>query len=170
MFLAVLRTTSDTQPWAQRLSFAACRQPAKVAAAASADQLQGVVHSLEQAMQPSIDIYRDALAHGPAEIQILAAYGLGMAQLDIMVHARIAIPSPPDLMTNLPAAQHYLELHHALEPLIADHAKAAADAFAQAEKLAADHESAASANIVMQNVVASARRNHQDLAGPAQSQ
>src|SRR5678816_3433320 len=91
-FLAIPSdSTSELLPWAQRLSVAACRQSIALAPVSSPERFRAMVAKLEEAMEPSLAIYRDARARGPAQIKILAAYGIGMTNLNIIVRARSAI-------------------------------------------------------------------------------
>jgi hypothetical protein len=138
--------------WSQRLSLAQCEQGAIAAPPAAGDpsQLRGLVASLETALQPSSQIYRDAMAHGPAQIRMLAAYGLGMTAVNLMVRARSAIPPSTDRHGNL-------DTHSALEPLLTGHARAADTAFAEVDRLATEYPEDAAANVVVRNAVASAR-------------
>lgn len=152
-YLAVTSdSTSELLVWDQRLSLAACEQATAVATPAINDpeKLRELVAHLAQSVQPSSFIYRDAMARGPAEIRILAAYGLGMTSVNIMVRARNAIPVSLEL-------DKYLALHAALEPLIAGYARDAVSAFTEVDRLAAQYPADASANAVVQKIVARAR-------------
>lgn len=142
---------SELLAWNQRLSLAACEQDA-IAAPATNDgaKLQGLVTYLDGAVQRSTAIYRDAMARGPTQIQMLAAFGLGTTSVNLMVRARNAIPASPDLDKNL-------ALHRALEPLLAGYARDAASAFGQVDQLATRFPADASANVVLQSIVAGAR-------------
>jgi hypothetical protein len=81
---------------------------------------------------------------------MLAAFGLGMTAVNLMVRARSAIPPSRDLDQN-----H--AVHNALEPLLAGQARAAESAFAEVDRLAMQLPADATANPVMRNIVASAR-------------
>jgi hypothetical protein len=143
---------SERLVWSQRLSLAQCEQGAIAAPPAASDpsQLRGLVASLESALQPSTGIYRDAIAHGPAQIRMLAAYGLAMTEVNLMVRARSAIPASTDRHGNL-------DTHNALESLLTGHARAADTAFAEVDRLATEFPEDAAANVVVRNAVASAR-------------
>ena len=147
----------DWLTWAQRLSLAACEQARSTPVASDANKLPEVVAALDRALQPSVAIYKDAMAHGPAQIQMLAAYGLGMGYVNVIVRARASIPAAGDLMTNLTAADTYIALHHALEPMLVSYAHQAATAFREADRLATADPVRASANPTMQHIVATAR-------------
>jgi hypothetical protein len=143
---------SELLVWSQRLSLAQCEQGLIAAPAAATDpaQLRGLVASLETAMQPSTQIYRDAMAHGPVQIRILAAYGLGMTDINLMVRARSAIPPSTDRHGNL-------DTHNALEPLLTGHARAADTAFAEVDRMANEYPEDAATNVVVRNAIATAR-------------
>ena len=143
---------SERRVWNQRLSLAPCEQGAIAAPPAASDpaQLRGLVASLDSALRPSSQIYRDALENGPPHIRMLAAYGLGMTAIHLMVRARSAIPPSTD-------RHGHLDAHDALEPLLAGHARAADAAFAEVDRLATEFPDDAAANVVVRNAVASAR-------------
>lgn len=145
-------SASELRVWSQRLSLAACEQGAVAAPAPTSDpaKFRELVESLESAMQPSTAIYRDAMAHGPPQIRMLAAFGAGMTAVNLMVRARSAIPASRDV-------QHNLALHNALEPLLAGHARDADAAFTEVDRLATEFPADASANPVVKSIVASAR-------------
>ena len=90
------------------------------------------------------------MAHGPAQIRMLAAYGLGMTAINLMVRARSAIPASTDRHGNL-------DTHNPLEPLLTGHARAADTAFAEVDRLATEYPQDAAANVVVRNAVESAR-------------
>jgi hypothetical protein len=151
-FLAVpADSRSELLAWNQRLSLAACEQDT-IAPPATSDpaKLPALVTYLDGAVQRPTAIYRDAMAHGPTQTRMRAAYGLGTTSINLMVRARNAIPASPDLDKNL-------ALHRALEPLHAGHGRDAASAFAEVDRLATQFPADASANAVMQSIVASAR-------------
>ncbi len=157
--------TSELLPWAQSLSMAACRQSIALAPVSDPEQFRPMVAKLEQAMAPSSAMYRDAAARGPMQIKILAAYGLGMTNLNIMVRARSAVRiAGPD--TSLGGAAYggmaYLErsrrLHQLLEALLVTERDAALAAFHDVARLAHGDPRAAQANRVMTLVIADAQR------------
>lgn len=163
-FLAIPSdSTSEILPWAQRISVAACRQSIALAPVSDPEQFRAMVAKLEQAMEPSLAIYRDAMARGPTEIRILAAYGLGMTHLNIMVRARSAIRVIDDRAAYGGAAygsfayvDRYQAMHRALEPLLVREREAAITAFRKVIALAYQHPLAARANQVMPVVIANA--------------
>jgi hypothetical protein len=155
-------STSDSVAWEQRLSLASCRQELAIAPVSNPEKFPALVASIQRAMAPSIEIYRDAMARGPGQIQILAAYGLGMTHVNTIVRARNAI-RVVDAGAFGGAAygasaqrDRYMVLHGALEPLLAGERDAAIAAFREVARLAAEDPAAARANPVMPVVIASA--------------
>jgi len=145
-------STSELLAWDQRLSLAACLEnttdpppPAR-----EPEQLRALLGYLDDSVKQSRAIYRDAMAHGPTQIQVLAAFKLGMTSVNIMVRARNAIPASSDL-------DKHLALHRALEPLLASYAREATSAFTEADRLATRAPADAAASAVMKAIVASAR-------------
>ena len=161
-FLAIpADSTSELLPWAQRLSVAACRQSIALAPVSSPERFRAMVAKLEQVMEPSLAIYRDAMARGPVQIKLLAAYGIGMTHLNIIVRARSAIRVIDDgasfggaVYGGSPYVDPYQALHRALEPLLARQREAALTAFREVARLAFEHPLAARANPVMPVVIA----------------
>jgi len=152
-FLAVpAGSTSELLAWDQRLTLAACLENTTdpVPAAGEPEKLRGLVGYLDDSVKQSRAIYRDAMARGPTQIQMLAAFKLGMTSVNIMVRARDAIPASPDL-------DKRLGLHRALEPLLAGYARDATSAFTEVDRLATRSPGDAQANAVMKAIVASAR-------------
>jgi hypothetical protein len=145
-------SASELRVWSQRLSLAACQQDTIAAPAPTSDpaKFRGLVESLDSAMQPSTAIYRDAMAHGPPQIRMLGAFGVGMTAVNLMVRARSAIPASRDF-------EHNLALHNALEPLLAGHARDADAAFAEVDRLATEFPADVSANPVVKSIVAGVR-------------
>lgn len=161
-FLAIpADSTSELLPWARRLSIAACRQSISVATVSDAEQFPALVSRFDQAMAPSIEIYRDAMARGPTEIKILAAFGLGMTNLNIIVRARSAVRVPDGAFGGAAYGTSYIELsrklHEALEPLLVKNRTAALAAFQEVARLAELDSAAARANQVMPVVIDIAR-------------
>jgi len=164
-FLAIpADSTSELLPWAQRLSVAACRQSIALAPVSDPEQFRAMVARLEQAMAPSIAMYRDAMARGPAPIKILAAYGLGMTNVNIIVRARSAVRVPGDGASFGGAAyggRAYVDrsqrLHQELEALLVKERDAALAAFREVARLAHADPASARANQVMPVVIADAQ-------------
>ena len=157
-FLAIpADSTSELLPWARRLSIAACRQSIALAPVSDPEEFPALVARLDRAMAPSIEIYRDALARGPNEIKILAAFGVGMTNVNIMVRARSAVRVPDGAFGGATYGSAYIELsqklHGALEPLLVKHREAALAAFQDVARLAASDPVAAHANQVMPVVI-----------------
>lgn len=155
-------STSELLPWAQRVSVAACRQSVALAPVTDPEQFRPMVARLEQAMAPSIAIYRDAIDHGPAQIKILAAYGLGMTNVNIIVRARSAVRVAADGGFGGAAyGGSYLDrsqrMHRALEALLTRERDAALAAFHEVARLAAADPAAARANQVTRFAVENAQ-------------
>jgi hypothetical protein len=166
LFLSIpADSTSELLPWAQRLSVAACRQSIMLAPVSDPEQFRPMVTRLEQAMEPSMAIYRDAMARGPVQIQILAAYGLGMTNVNIIVRARSAVRVPGAGGAFGGAAyggRAYLDrssrLHNELEALLVKERDAALAAFHDLARLTRANPDAERANPVMPLVIADAQR------------
>lgn len=160
-FLAIpADSTSELLPWAQRLSVAACRQSIALTPVSDPEQFPALVSRLDQAMAPSIEIYRDAMARGPTEIKILAAFGLGMTNLNIIVRARSAVRVRDGAFGGAAYGTAYIEfsqkLHRALEQLLVKNRTAALTAFHEVARLAESDPIAARANQVMPIVIETA--------------
>lgn len=158
-------STGDIRPWAQRLSVAACRQSITLAPIDNPERFPAMLETLQRAMAPSIAIYRDAMAHGPAQIGILAAYGLGMTHVNIIVRARSAAR-----IVDVRASAHGGDAHgaavhreraeaqrRAFEALLRPERAEALAAFRAEAQLADQHPDAARANLVMSVVLADGR-------------
>lgn len=161
-FLAIpADSTSELLPWARRLSIAACRQSIALAPVSDPEQFPALVSRLRDAMAPSIEIYRDALARGPTEIKILAAFGLGMTHVNIIVRARGAVRVPDGAFGGAAYGTAYIELsqklHRELELLLVTHRNAALAAFHEMARLVDADPAAARANQVMPVVIDIAR-------------
>ncbi len=130
------------------------------------EQLQRDVGELEHDMQPSLAIYQEALEHGPPQIQMLAAYGLGMAYLNVVVRARIAIPTGGDIMSDVKLADRYVTLHAILEPMLVGDRERARTAFEEASSLADADPIRASSTKIIESIVAAARANRDALQPP----
>lgn len=150
-------TTSDIYPWAQRLSYAACRQAITVKPVRTTAGLEPMVTELRQAAQPSIDIYKDALCKGPASVRMLAAYALGKTYEGIAVRARNAIAGAGGRFGGgRYGGGRYggtASLSNALEPLIASDLAQALASFEQVKTLARSFPNAARSNQVVMNVI-----------------
>ncbi|HEX7836838.1 MAG TPA: hypothetical protein VF469_05210 [Kofleriaceae bacterium] len=166
LFLAIpADSTSELLPWAQRLSVAACRQSIALAPVTDPEQFRPMITRLEQAMQPSIAIYRDAMVRGPVQIQILAAYGLGMTHLNLIVRARSAVRVPGGGGQFGGAAyggraylDRSLRFHQALEALLVKDRDAALAGFHDVARLTRGNPEAERANPVMPVVITDAQR------------
>lgn len=157
-FLAIpADSTSELLPWARRLSIAACRQSISLTPVSDVEQFPALVASLNQAMASSIEIYRDAMARGPNEIKILAAFGLGMTNVNIIVRARSAVRVPDGAFGGAAYGSAYIELsqklHRALEQQLVKNRDAAVAAFHEVARLAELDPAAARANQVMPMVI-----------------
>lgn len=160
-----LDTTSELLPWAQSLSMAACRQSIALAPVSDPEQFRPMIARLEQAMAPSIATYRDALARGPMQIRLLAAYGLGMTNVNIIVRARSAVHITGGDASfggasygGTPSVERSRRLHQLLEALLVKERDAALAAFHDVARLAHEDPGAAQANRVVAFAVMDAQR------------
>jgi hypothetical protein len=152
--------------WSQRLSVASCEESAAVLPKiTSFDELRSSMASFEHTLQAPIAIYRDAMAHGPTQIQISAAYRLGLSYVAILVRAREAIQAPADFSTNPASADKYLSLRQQIEPVLAEDGRQARAAFTEADRLATAFPADASANELMKNITSHAREQLASLRG-----
>lgn len=148
---------SETLQWEQQLSLASCRQSLAVRPTSNPAAYESMVKDIDRAMQPSIELYTDILAHAPTpELRLLAAYGLGMTHLTSIVRARSAIDVPATDAEGVPI-DRYHELHDPLEPLLDDNRAAAISAFNEADKISEQSPDAAHANPVTQYAISDAR-------------
>ena len=154
-------TTSEILPWAGRLSIAACRQSIALAPVDNPERFPAMIETLQRAAEPSLATFRVARANGPARIQILAAYGLGMTHLNIIVRARSAVRIG-DARTASSGGAAYRDraqvVRRGLEALLRRERDAAIEAFRDAARLADQHPEAARANLVMTTALAEARQ------------
>lgn len=157
-------STSELLPWAQSLSMAACRQSIALAPVSDPEQFRPMIARLEQAMAPSIAMYRDARVRGPMQIKILAAYGIGMTNLNLIVRARSAVRIAGGDASfggatygGTTQVERSRRLHQLLEALLVHERDAALAAFHDVARLAHDDPQAAQANRVMTYVVANAQ-------------
>ncbi len=171
-------STSATLPWEQRLSLAACRQVIQTHPTSDPAQFADLVAGIDRAMQPSVRIYHDAMTRGVTpQIQMLGAYGLGMAYVDTIVRARSAMRVLDGSATGGAyggstygaTLDRYQILSRALEPLLAAYQDAAVGAFNEVGRIATEHPDWARANHVVIYVVADAQRQT-DALRPARSE
>lgn len=163
-FLAIpVDSTSELLPWWQRLSVAACRQSITLAPVSEPEQFRPMITRLEQAMAPSIAMFSDALARGPRQVKILAAYGIGMANLNIIVRARSAVRIAATgawggASYGTGEVERSRRLRGALDALLVRERDAALAAFRELARQANEDPRAAHANPVMSFVVADGER------------
>ena len=172
-WLALPAERSETLPWEQRLSFAACRQQFSVSATSDPAEFNNVIASIDRAMAPSTEMYRDAMERGATpQVQILGAYGLGMANVDTMVRARSAIRVLDGAAGAYGGATYgatldrYQIMSRALEPQLAKYRDAAVMAFNEVVRLADKYPDWAKANRVMTWVVTDSQRQLWLIASP----
>ena len=90
--IAYWRAPGETATdWNRVLSFAACIQDASVEAVADAAMLPALVDRFAERLLPSLTLYASAAQNGPGPIKLRAVYQIGMAELDLMVRARLSI-------------------------------------------------------------------------------
>lgn len=163
-FLAIPRdSTSELLPWWQRLSVAACRQEITLAPVSEPEQFRPMIIRLEQAMAPSIAMFSDALSRGPRQVKILAAYGLGMANVNIIVRARSAVRIAAGgawggASYGAGEVERSQRLRASLDALLVRERNAALAAFRELARQAHEDPGVAKANAVMSFVVADAER------------
>ncbi len=83
----------DILAWHQSLSLAACVTDSAIPSVRTADDLEPMVRELYRALVPAISVYLIALEHGPGDVQLRAAYHIGMAYVNVVVRARTATPA-----------------------------------------------------------------------------
>ena len=128
--------------WDQRLSFAACLRTARPARVTDPEQLRGYVAHLAASVDQPVEIYRDAIARGPLEVRLLAAYQLGETYLDLVVRARSSVP--PELIRDL-------------DPLLVGFERQAAAGFTSAWAIGNEIPSGVPADEVVRNIIADTR-------------
>ncbi len=172
-WLALPAERSETLPWEQRLSLAACRQQFSVSQTSDPAELGDVIAGIDRAMAPSIVMYRDAMERGATpQIQILGAYGLAMANVDTMVRARSAIHVLDGSAGTYGGATYgktldrYQIMSRALEPQLAKYRDAAVAAFTEVVRLANQYPDWANANHVMTWVIGDSTRQLWLLSSP----
>ena len=142
----------ESKAWWGMIMTDAANEPApELARVTDRAQLPEVVAKLEQSEARAFAIYRAALARGPQDVRLVAAYHLGAAHLSIAVRARASIASVD--FTDPEALNHYRSLHRALEPLIAHHVRDAVAAFQTANAIAEDIPSGTPADPVVRWIV-----------------
>jgi hypothetical protein len=161
-FLDVPRDSrSLTIPWEQRLSLAACRQSVTLAPTSNPAEFPQVIARINEAMEPSLAIYRDAAARGPTpQIRMLAEYGLGMSYVTSMIRARNAVAvSSEDFggATYGANPDPYQQAHQPMEVLLPPYRDGAVTAFLEVGRIAAQNPAEARANPVVAFVVADAK-------------
>lgn len=77
--------------WNRVLSFAACIQDASVEAVDDAAQVPVLVDRFAERLLPSLTLYASAAQNGPGPIKIRAVYQIGMAEMSLMIRARLSI-------------------------------------------------------------------------------
>jgi len=166
-------STSELLPWDQRLSLAGCRPLVAPMAVSDPDQFPAMVAGLEGSVAPQIAIYRDAIAHGPNQIKLVAGYGLGMTYVNVMVRARRSVKVADDggkYGGTTYGSLRYLDrlgsLHRTLEPMLAADRDAALAAFDNVAHLADQDPVAVSANDVVRGAVAGSRTQAELLRHP----
>ncbi len=128
--------------WEQRLSLAGClRTSAAHFRVTDPEQLRGYVAYLESTVTRPVEIYRDAIARGPWEVRLVAAYQLGQTYVDLMVRARIAAPG----------------MQHDLEPLLLPLRREAVAAFTTAWAAGNELPSGIACDDLVRNVIAGTR-------------
>lgn len=126
--------------WDQRLSLAGCLRTAPLARTIEDPELlRGYVAYLESTATRPVDIYRDAIARGPFEVRLIAAYQLGQTYLDLIVRARSTVPP---------------SLEHELDPLLAGLAQQAIAGFTIAWAIAGELPAGVPCDDVVRNVIA----------------
>jgi hypothetical protein len=165
-FLSLLPgSTSDTMPYYQELSIAACRQRFDTPPVTTPQQIGPMVASVEAAMAPSVAIYSDVANRSRHEVKLLAEYGLGMTYLDTVVRARRAIDAGGSMggATYGGYKDGIVGMHRAAEPLLAHDLEMAVAAFHAVDLHAAADPHAATSDEVMVKAVATARYYHELL-------
>ena len=79
---------SSPAGWDALISFASCTQDRRVYLVEDAGELEGLVNALEDALAPSMQLYAAAIEQGPPDVQLRAAYHVGLAQIAMMTRAR----------------------------------------------------------------------------------
>lgn len=133
---------SSPAGWDALISFASCTQDRRVYLVEDAGELEGLVNALEDALAPSMQLYAAAIEQGPPDVQLRAAYHVGLAQIAMMTRARASLASS-DLRTSL-------------EPLLEPHAELAYYVFTTIHRAAAD-DPALCRDVVTRNMARSSR-------------
>jgi len=128
--------------WDQRLSLAGClRAPGPSVRVTDPEQLRGYVAYLASTVDRPVEIYRDAIARGPWEVRLVAAYELGQTYADLIVRARAATPG----------------LEHDREPLLVSWQRDAVAAFTTAWAVGEELPSGIACDDLVRNVIAGTR-------------
>ncbi|MCX5747408.1 MAG: hypothetical protein NT062_33505 [Proteobacteria bacterium] len=129
-FRRLAGTTDAHQVASQLLSFASCMQDASVERVTDPDELPAMVGRLTARLAPVMPAYVRVLERGPDQLQVRAAYFIGMAYVNLMVRARSAIIRPANVVVDEVAAARDRELHVRLERLLFTPARIARLSFA----------------------------------------
>jgi len=130
--------------WDQRLSLAGClRTLGPNRRVTDPELLRGYVAYLASSVDRPVEIYRDAIARGPWEVRLLAAYQLGQTYVDLLVRARNAIAGLP--------------LSRDLEPLLVPFERDAVAAFTTAWAIGGELPSGVACDDLVRHVIADTR-------------
>jgi hypothetical protein len=128
--------------WDQRLSLAGClRAPGTAYRVTDPEQVRGYVTYLASTVDRPVEIYRDAIARGPWEVRLLAAYELGQTYADLIVRVRAATPG----------------LDRDREPLLVTWQRDAVAAFTTAWAIGEELPSGVACDDLVRNVIAGTR-------------
>jgi len=153
--------------WEHGLSFAACLQDVPLRRIDDPLQLEPLVEALTARLELPMLLYLQAMAEGPREIQLRAAFHVGLANIALVTRARAAVAAPPDLAADPAAAARWRELGAQLEPLLA-HAQRTAWLSFTALHEAALHDPALAGSEVDRNMIRTARELRVYLRGAAE--
>lgn len=84
----------DTLGWNQLLSLASCLQDASIERVSNADELAPMIERFQHGLAMPMMIYLRALEEGPGDVQLRAAYQVGMAEVALIVRARSSLANP----------------------------------------------------------------------------
>ena len=144
-----------TAAWDKLLSFAGCVQDASVEPISDLAALPAAVGKRYDALAPAVMLYLQAIEHGPAPVQLRAAYAVGLANVALITRLRSSLVAPAD-RSNAAAMVRYHALQAALEPLLLRAQRTAWIAFAVVDRAAAQ-DPAIAADPVAKNAVIAAR-------------
>ncbi len=148
--------------WNQVMSFAACLQDGAIGRIDDPDELPALIAQFQLAYAPSMTLYLAALQYGPPEVQLRAAFQIGLMHVALISRARASLIAPPDRLTNRRSAASYRELQQRLEPLLEDTAKLAWMLFNTISH-AASEDSAIVFDDVTRNMVRASRELERSL-------